>query len=310
MTTNSIITAAGTVLIAQCQANETLLNIDKFVFAYIDGLDIDSQPPPTEALPDAGDIVHQRNVDQAGYVSAAAVVYSTLLGPDVGDFTFNWIGLYCSEHATLVAVSYVPIQTKTASDGFSLGNSLVKNIGIQFNNAADLTGINIAADSWQYDFTTLIAQATAKVGFPGFSFTDTKPENTLWLDGSELPVDADYDDLDDYFDGYYGRGPNGRSYLPEPQGYFLRIQDQGRGVDPDAATRTDRGDGTTGDNVGTKQLDEFESHNHPHGLDITSDGLQIQRNNGVNDDGNETGYTGGAETRPKNINIRMYVYYK
>ena len=43
---------------------------------------------------------------------------------------------------------------------------------------------------------------------------------------------------------------------------FLRMQDEGKGLDPDAAGRTDRGDGVTGDNPGTKQPDAIKTHIH------------------------------------------------
>ena len=50
--------------------------------------------------------------------------------------------------------------------------------------------------------------------------------------------------------------------LPDLRGYFLRGWDHTAGVDPDAGSRTDRGDGTTGDHVGTKQDDAFQGHYH------------------------------------------------
>lgn len=47
--------------------------------------------------------------------------------------------------------------------------------------------------------------------------------------------------------------------VPDPRGRVIRFTDGGAGVDPDAATRTDRGDGVTGDNVGTKQADAIRN---------------------------------------------------
>lgn len=49
---------------------------------------------------------------------------------------------------------------------------------------------------------------------------------------------------------------------PGYAGYFLRGWDDGEGIDPDAATRLDRGDGVVGDNVGTKQGWQNDSHDH------------------------------------------------
>jgi|GEM_PF-2600241 len=50
--------------------------------------------------------------------------------------------------------------------------------------------------------------------------------------------------------------------VPDLRGYFLRGHDDGAGNDPDAVSRTDRGDGTTGDEVGTKQTSDVLSHEH------------------------------------------------
>tara|TARA_R110002020_G_C16216207_1_gene767351 strand:- start:400 stop:1404 length:1005 start_codon:yes stop_codon:yes gene_type:complete len=61
----------------------------------------------------------------------------------------------------------------------------------------------------------------------------------------------------------YGNGDGGTTFtLPDFRGQFLRGFDNGAGIDPDAASRTDRGDGTTGDAMGTKQADAFQGHHH------------------------------------------------
>ena len=55
--------------------------------------------------------------------------------------------------------------------------------------------------------------------------------------------------------------------VPNTQGYADRDVDSGATIDPDAATRLNRGDGTTGAQVGTTQLDQLKEHDHP----VTSD---------------------------------------
>ena len=103
----------------------------------------------------------------------------------------------------------------------------------------------------------------------------------------------------------YGDGDGVTTFnLPDYRGYFLRGVDGGAGIDPDAGTRTDRGDGTTGDEVGTKQDDENKEHSHGMlrdsaggagaGLRVTGTGSTVQ-----------TEVDGGNESRPKNI----YVYW-
>ena len=94
---------------------------------------------------------------------------------------------------------------------------------------------------------------------------------------------------------------------PDYRGYFLRGWDQGSGIDPDAGTRTDRGDGTTGDEVGTIQADEFESHRHRYyGDDDDSGSGNIgwaTAGGSSHDFFYWTNDTGGSETRPININV-------
>jgi microcystin-dependent protein len=115
----------------------------------------------------------------------------------------------------------------------------------------------------------------------------------------------------------YGNGDGSSTFtLPDYRGRFLRGFNNTAGTDPDASSRTNRGDGTTGDAVGTKQADEFETHNH---------NMQYYRNgsNAVSGSaymmiggyqGSLTASTnnyplpekgGSTETRPTNINV-MY----
>ena len=149
------ITTAGLALIAQLQAaNDTLL-IDKMIYANIDGLDPATEPPGTEVKPAVGDIVRESALASGGYVDPNTVVYSDVLDAIIGDFSFNWIGLFCTEHNTLIAVTYVPLQSKRKTAGFNIGNTLCKNFAINYTDIQDLTGIVIQAATWQQDFSGL-----------------------------------------------------------------------------------------------------------------------------------------------------------
>jgi phage-related tail fiber protein len=122
----------------------------------------------------------------------------------------------------------------------------------------------------------------------------------------------------------YGNGDGSTTFnLPDYRGRFLRGFDNTAGTDPDAASRTDRGDGTTGDAVGTKQADAFQGHYHhkPASPNTYAEGtgLGLFRTTsvGASSDtgvisaaGALTDGTNGApritsETRPANINV-MY----
>lgn len=103
----------------------------------------------------------------------------------------------------------------------------------------------------------------------------------------------------------YGVGDGSTTFnIPNYMGEFLRGWDHGRGADPDAASRTNRGDGTTGDNVGTKQADAFKSHTHTYNA-FSGGGLSAAANGSTGSGNNPTSSTGGNETRPRNVNI-MY----
>jgi len=89
--------------------------------------------------------------------------------------------------------------------------------------------------------------------------------------------------------------------VPDPRGRVIRITDGGAGVDPDAAARTDRGDGIAGDNVGTKQADELKTHVHTTNTLNANNGYT--GNNGANRrnfGAENTSSTGGNETRMVN----------
>ncbi len=156
---------------------------------------------------------------------------------------------------------------------------------------------------------------------------DTIPAGWLKAEGQAV-TKASYPELDAVYqaDGYpYGASSAtlgvGTMNLPPAAGRFIRVVDGGAAVDPDAASRTDRGDGATGDNVGTLQGDEFKSHQHNisdpgHDHDVNLAGNQgdgsgntflrpVAGGNSFSTDSATTGITvdaaGGNETRPKNI---------
>ncbi len=97
--------------------------------------------------------------------------------------------------------------------------------------------------------------------------------------------------------------------LADNRGDFLRIWDHGAGNDPDAATRTDRGDGSTGDVNSSKQLDEIKSHSHP-GYQQTGT-YQTDNTGGhyASRGAAGTGTTGGSESRPRNAYIMLCIKY-
>lgn len=107
-----------------------------------------------------------------------------------------------------------------------------------------------------------IDQAVAPTGSVLGWTTGTAPSGWLHCNGAAVSRTT-YADLFGVIGVIYGNGDGSTTFnLPDYRGEFLRGFDNGAGNDPDAASRTDRGDGTTGDNVGTKQATEVGPHNH------------------------------------------------
>ncbi len=169
------ITIAGERLIAQKQADRQPLEVARFVLAYLPGLDT-TQPVDRDAgLPPAEQIVYSVNISRdgsagpngeltrEGYLSPNQVVYSLLMGTNIGDFDFNWIGLQTTEDVLLIA-AYVPRQQKRHElPPLQTGNNLTRNIVLEYDGAQSLTGIEVPAASWQFDFTAQFAAINTQI---------------------------------------------------------------------------------------------------------------------------------------------------
>lgn len=148
----AIITNQGVELIAKQQAKGAPLVIKNFVFAFIEGLDTNKAPSETESLPAADKIKYSPAITKAGYVNPAQVVYSVIVGSDIGDWSYNWLGLQ-TDDGTLFAVAYIPTQQKVKNNPPQMGNTITRNFLISFDGAQSITEINIPAEAWQFDIT-------------------------------------------------------------------------------------------------------------------------------------------------------------
>jgi microcystin-dependent protein len=137
--------------------------------------------------------------------------------------------------------------------------------------------------------------------------TSTPPAGFLHCNGQAVSRTT-YASLFAVISDDYGPGNGSTTFnVPDLRGEFLRGWDNGAGTDPDAASRTDRGDGTVGDNVGTKQADELKAHTHPEDASASltqaaAGGFNVHTlATGV------TGSTGGNETRPTNVGMMFVI---
>ena len=108
----------------------------------------------------------------------------------------------------------------------------------------------------------------------------------------------------------FGTGDGSTTFgIPNVAGYFLRAWNNAAGIDPDAASRTDRGDTTTGDKVGTKQEDALDDHTHTYTAPSGGGATGVGGNPYISSTtpGTVSGGVSGAdvstETRPKNIAV-------
>ncbi|MEC4728855.1 phage tail protein [Shewanella sp. D64] len=151
----TILTNAFSAYKAQCEAYGVPIIMDEFIFALVPGQDPDAPIDLNEELPPDAQIVGRFPVTQKGMINPNAVVYSIILGTDVGTWDFNWVGLVNSEKNFVGSISHVNQQTKTAADisnGIE-GDTLTRNIITPYTNASVLTQIHVTADVWQLDFT-------------------------------------------------------------------------------------------------------------------------------------------------------------
>lgn len=133
---------------------------------------------------------------------------------------------------------------------------------------------------------------------------DLTTNRLLFSDGSAVSR-ATYADLFAKLGVIHGQGDGATTFnLPDYRGRFARGWDDGAGVDPDAGSRgADATGGVTGDNVGSVQDDEFESHHHAQNNDtVYTDGAIGSGTSAPlsPDNPQDTEDTGGNETRPKN----------
>lgn len=102
-------------------------------------------------------------------------------------------------------------------------------------------------------------------GFISIWPTESIPNGWLEANGAAISR-ATYPQLFTAYGTRYGIGDGVTSFnLPDYRGETLRGWDHGKGSDPDAAARTNRGDGTTGDVPGAKQASQIGQHAHGPG---------------------------------------------
>ncbi|MEX4237423.1 phage tail protein [Haemophilus influenzae] len=128
------------------------VQFDEFIFANIPGLN-ENNLAQHLTIPTSAQIVHRQAVSQSGVINENAVVYSVTIGTEVGDFDFNFIGLINRSKNLLAVAVQTDTVKKIRNKNAVQGNSITRNMLLEFSGAKALTGINVNANTWQIDFT-------------------------------------------------------------------------------------------------------------------------------------------------------------
>jgi len=136
---------------------------------------------------------------------------------------------------------------------------------------------------------------------------DVEPDQCLECDGASYDTTT-YAALFAVIGYTYG-GSASNFNVPDLRGEFIRGWAHGDVTDPDRAARTNSGGGVTGDNVGSKQDHELDSHRHSFSQSSYAfpNPVISEANNGSGTA--YTGYTGGNETRPTNVYVMFCIRY-
>lgn len=248
----------------------------------------------------------------AGAANAYTVTLAPALDAYITGMPVIFKANFTNTGAATLAVSGMAAKTlkKNGSSALAANDILIGMIIIAVYDGADFQVINLGPVS---------ATGQAPVGAEIFWPTETPP--TGWLEENGAAISrTTYAALFAKIGVMYGSGDGGTTFnLPDERGRFPRVWDHGAGIDPDSATRTNRGDGTTGDHVGTKQADNFKSHVHSiiAPTSVTSASQDGSGRYVGGSDGNEpipmeafnSVAVGGNETRPINTNRMLIIKY-
>ncbi len=139
-----------------------------------------------------------------------------------------------------------------------------------------------------------------EIGDIDFWTTEIIPSGYLIANGSAVSRST-YASLFSVIGVRYGVGDGSTTFnLPDVRGYFPRFQDLGAGRDPDRTTvGVSRPDGSTKTDVGSKEADALESHEHYSPAGNSGIGNMSYLLGGAFE--RNSNYTGGDENRPKNM---------
>ncbi len=154
------ITDAGLLYKDAVFAGEEAQNITHFVFANVPGVDENTAIDPSAGIP-VEHLVHQQPVERISQLNGNAVVMSSVLGYDVGDFEYNYFGAVATKAdntEVLIAVVHTSLQSKSQTQGAQTGNYSVKTIVWRSTNIAEQLSVTLDTLPWQVESSAFVTQ--------------------------------------------------------------------------------------------------------------------------------------------------------
>ena len=227
-----------------------------------------------------------------------------------------------SHAATPFTITLPPVATAAAAETgdfeVTIDNINLAVVSVDGSGSETINGSTLTVDLNQWD-SIVFRLDSAQTGWvvQGYSNSpaggmidwpaETAPAGWLECDGAAVSRTT-YSRIFAVISDTFGVGDGSTTFnLPDMRGQFARGWDHGAGTDPDAASRTDSGDGTTGDKVGTKQADGIKAHVHGLGATIQPGGGAAFNAIASTSSGNNTASTGGNETRPTNVALMKII---
>jgi microcystin-dependent protein len=251
----------------------------------------------TATVYQAGDVVTQ---GAAAYLAFASHTSAALTQPGIGA---NWATVWQQFGSSAPVAS---VFGRTGAVAAAANDYAVA----QITNSVDTGVLGSTLD-------LAVAYLNQHRLYPGwivFSATENIFSLTLECDGSAVSRTT-YARLFAAIGTRYGAGDGVTTFnLPDYRGEILRGWDHGRGADPDRLTRTNRGDGTTGDVVGSKQSTANLSHAHSSAAGsfwVTTGGTSNIATAAGSNRGSSasTATNGGSESRPRNVYVLPLIVY-
>lgn len=176
---------------------------------------------------------------------------------------------------------------KTLAQSGDLGTAASKDVGTNNDQVPQNSDLGSAA----YEDMVLRGSVSAFA-------TDTPPSGYLACNGAAVSRTT-YSELFNLIGTTFGNGDGSTTFnLPDLRGEFIRGFDDGRGIDSSRV-------------FGSFQADEFKSHKHEMGAtnDPGTTGNFVQSGTSVKDRDALSSYTGGTETRPRNVALLYCIKY-